>query len=157
MTLTMGGVPTRPRITWDQIVPGLEQIPTNLVPDADASYDLGAADAEWSALYLATLYLGAADGITASTSQSQGQQPLTASVNLVATVANASDTVTLPAAAAGRVCMIRNEGANTLQIFPASGDAIDGGAADAAITLAADAALILVAIDATDWYTFGGA
>ena len=63
-------------------------------------------------------------GITASTSQSQGQGALTADVNEVATVANALDTVTMPAAVAGRRVEVVNHGANVLQLFPASGDRI---------------------------------
>ena len=61
-------------------------------------------------------------GITASTTQSQGQGALTAEINEISTVANASDTVTLITAAAGVNQTIINNGANDLQIFPASGD-----------------------------------
>ncbi|MHC5053630.1 MAG: DUF2793 domain-containing protein [Planctomycetota bacterium] len=92
-------------------------------------------------------------GITASTTQSQGQQPLTKDVNEVSTVANANDVVTLPGAEAGRELVLINNGANTLQVFPASGDAIDGGAADASITLGAGVKKHVVAVDGTDWYT----
>jgi hypothetical protein len=91
-------------------------------------------------------------GITASTTQTQGQQPLTKDVNEVSTCANANDVVTLPAAEAGRELVIINNGAQTLQVFPASGDAIDGGAADASVTMATGVKQHFVAIDGTDWY-----
>lgn len=94
--------------------------------------------------------LGTESDITASTTQSQGEGALTKALNEVSTVANTNDTVTLPTAAAGLPCLIINNGANILQIFPASGDAINGGSVDAAITLAAGAKLILVAYDTTN-------
>ena len=90
--------------------------------------------------------------ITASTTQTQGQQPLTAIASLVETVANANDVVTLPAAVAGLSCEVVNAGANTLQIFPASGDAIQGGATNASVTLGAGNSVRFRAFDSTDWY-----
>jgi hypothetical protein len=89
-------------------------------------------------------------GITASTTQTQGQQPLISVVNEISTVANANDTVTMPSANGGRIVYIFNNGANTLQIFPASGDNLGAGV-DTAITLAAGSNLHLVAYDATNW------
>lgn len=92
-------------------------------------------------------------GITASTTQAQGQGALTTDQNYVSTCANANDTVTLPAAAVGYQIYIRNNGAQTLQIFPASGDAINGAAVNASITLAAGASITLRTADTTNWYS----
>lgn len=92
-------------------------------------------------------------GITASVTQTQGQQALVSEVNEVATVATDLDTVTLPEAAAGRSCTVVNNGANVLQIFPAVDDAIDDLAADAAITLGVGSTLIVKAINALTWET----
>jgi hypothetical protein len=64
-------------------------------------------------------------GITASTTQSQGQRPLTKDINIITTVANVNDVVTMPSAVPGRVIYIANNptsGTNLLQIFPASGE-----------------------------------
>ena len=91
-------------------------------------------------------------GITASTTQSQGQGALTSEVNEVATVANASDVVTLPTAVAGLRVIIINNGANTLQIFPASGDDLGAGV-DTSTTLASGSNVDLAAYDATNWET----
>jgi len=93
-------------------------------------------------------------GLTASTTQTQGQGALTAQINEVSTVANANDTVTMPAAAAGLCIKIINNGANTLQIFPASGDQFSGSAVDAAITLASGSNTERCAYNATVWETF---
>lgn len=124
LPLAMAGRPGGPRVTWDMIVPSPES------------------------------YFGAEDAITASTTQSQGQQPLTRRFNRIATCANANDAVTLPSAVEGLMCCVRNDGANTLQIFPASGDDINGGSADASITLAAGSQVVLGAMDDDSWYAF---
>lgn len=89
-------------------------------------------------------------GITASTTQTQGQQALTKDINEISTVANTNDTVTLPSAVAGKKCVVINNGANTLQIFPASGDNLGQGV-DTATTLAAANTIIFVAYDGTNW------
>ena len=89
-------------------------------------------------------------GITASTTQSQGNGILLSSYNQVATVANANDTVTLTAAEAGVKQTIVNNGANTLQIFPASGDDLGSGV-DTATTLAAGNSITFLAYDVTNW------
>ena len=90
-------------------------------------------------------------GITASTTQSQGQQPLTQDVNEISVVANANDTVTLPSATAySRTITIINNGANTMQIFPASGDNLGAGV-DTATTLAAGSNVQFVNYNVTNW------
>ena len=89
--------------------------------------------------------------ITASTTQTQGNGALTTTVNEVSVCANANDTVTLPTAVAGVIAYIFNNGAETLQVFPASGDAIDGGAANAAVTMTAGSNHTFIAHDATNW------
>jgi len=91
-------------------------------------------------------------GITASTTQTQGQGALLSSFNEISTVANTNDTITLPTAVAGEGCVIINNGANTLQIFPASGDDLGSGA-DTATTLASGSNITFLAIDATNWET----
>jgi hypothetical protein len=91
------------------------------------------------------------NGITASTTQTQGQMPLTAELNEVTVCANANDVVTLPAAAPGRRCVVINDGANTLQVFPASGDEIHNLGVDASTTVAAGFTLDVDAYNATNW------
>lgn len=91
-------------------------------------------------------------GITASTTQTQGNGALLSSKNEVSTVATTNDTVTLPTASAGLDCIIINNGANTLQIFPASGDDLGAGV-DTATTLAAGSTVRYLAWDSTNWAT----
>lgn len=88
--------------------------------------------------------------ITASTTQTQGEQPLTADINAVTVVANDNDVVTLPTATVGQEITIVNRGANILQIFPASGDDLGQGV-NASTTLDAGGAIKFLALDNTDW------
>ena len=89
-------------------------------------------------------------GITASTIQTQGQGALTTVINEVATVANTSDTVTLPTATPFIDVIIINNGANSLQIFPASGDDLGQGV-DTAITLSGGSNIRFFTYNSTNW------
>lgn len=63
---------------------------------------------------------------------------LTTTVNRVTTVATAADSVKLPAALAGsRVVVFNKAAANSLNVFPSTGDNINALAANAAYALAA--------------------
>jgi hypothetical protein len=95
--------------------------------------------------------LSAESGITASTTQTQGQVPLTKTVNQFSTVANNGDAATMPTAVAGRVMVIVNDGANPLGLFPASGDDIESYGVNAVYTVATAARYVFFAIDATNW------
>jgi hypothetical protein len=66
------------------------------------------------------------------------------------------DGVKLPTAVAGlEILIINDDAAQTLKIWPATGDAIDGGSANAvdANQLAAGSSRRYIAVDATNWYT----
>lgn len=78
-----------------------------------------------------------AAGLTASTTHTiAGGTPLTGEINVVGTAANSGDAVTLPALAIGQSVEVYNAGANPIGVYPnASGVAIDGGSAGAAVTL----------------------
>jgi len=93
---------------------------------------------------------------TANTGSVQGNNPITTEFYEIATCANAGDACTLPAAKAGQLVIIVNNGANSADVFPASGDKIDGGSANAAFALAAGANALFICQDATDWDTLGG-
>ena len=92
-------------------------------------------------------------GITASVTQTQGNGALVDDINEISTVGSTNDTVTLPNAEQGMVIRIINNGANTLQIFPASGDNLGAGV-DTATTLAAGSNVTFGSYDATNWETF---
>ena len=89
-------------------------------------------------------------GITASTSQSQGNGALTADVNVIATVGSANDTCTMPTAVTWMRVTVINNGANTMRLYPASGDNLGAGV-DTLTTLAAGSNITYQAIDAVNW------
>ena len=91
--------------------------------------------------------------ITAGTTQTQaGGFKLTKDYNQVTVVANANDTVVLRAASStgGDFHFIENSGANTLRIYPESGDDLGQGV-DTFTTLAPNSTTIFRAVDATTW------
>jgi hypothetical protein len=94
--------------------------------------------------------------ITAGSTQTQaGATALTNDINNVTTVGTTGDGVKLPSAVAGRRISIHNNGANALQVWPNTGDTIDGGAANAvdSNSLAAGGHRVYEAISTTAWYT----
>ena len=95
-------------------------------------------------------------GVTAHTGSSQGDGAISSTFVEIAVCGNAGDAVTLPSAAAGKLVFIANNGANSADVFPASGDKIDGGSANAALALAAGSNRIYICQDGTDWDTIGG-
>jgi len=66
-------------------------------------------------------------GITASTTQSQGNGLLTADLNIISTVANKNDTVTLPSAVTGTSVVVCNKGSKKIRIYPNTGDDLGEG------------------------------
>jgi len=79
------------------------------------------------------------NGITAYAGGGQTNAvALTATYNRITTVATAGDSVKLPAAIAGsRTVVFNKAAANSLNVFPATGDAINALSANAAYALAA--------------------
>lgn len=88
--------------------------------------------------------------ITASTTQTQGHGALIGEINEVATCANANDTVTLPGANFGRHCLVINHGAQTLQVFPESGDNLGAGL-NTSTTIAAGSRKLFVSYNTVNW------
>lgn len=88
-------------------------------------------------------------GLTASSTDAQGQAPILSSYNEYSTVP-ATNSVTLPTAAAGLHCVAINNGANTLKIYPATGDDLGAGV-NTATTLTAGSTVHFFAYDATNW------
>lgn len=92
-------------------------------------------------------------GITASTTQTQGKGGLTHDINEIAVCANANDTVTLMRCHPGYRVTVINNGAQDLQIFPASGDNLGGGV-NVATTLATTKSAIFESYSDGNWVKF---
>ena len=91
-------------------------------------------------------------GITANVGSTQATgEKIYKDIAEISTCVNAGDSLTLPPASAGLQILIMNHGANSADIFPAIGDKIDEGAANAAKALAADASLLCTTYDSENW------
>ena len=97
------------------------------------------------------------DSITAGATQTQaGATALTKDINRVTTVGTDNDGVKLPTASAGlEILIINADAGQDIQIWPNTGDAINGGSANAVdgTPLGEGAIRRYIAADATNWYT----
>jgi len=98
------------------------------------------------------------NSITASATQTQaGAVGLTTTYNEITVSVTSGDAVRLPAAVEGLVIHIVNKADNSITVFPASGDSLDGGSVDAGVTLLGfDRMITYVASNDTDWVSYPG-
>jgi hypothetical protein len=83
--------------------------------------------------------LAARDGLTALVGGAQAGTALTVGINRFTTVASAADSAQLPASVAGTVVTVINAAAaNSMNVFPQTGDIINALAANAAFAVAAN-------------------
>lgn len=82
------------------------------------------------------LYNSSQSGLTATAGGAQASIPLNQHVNVVSTVATIADSGQLPAAVPGRTIIVRNAAANSMNVFPHTGETINSGAANAAFAVA---------------------
>ena len=95
-------------------------------------------------------------GQTANTGSIQGNNAITTEFYEISVCANPGDSCTLPVAVAGQLVIVVNNGAQSADIFPASGDKIDGGSVNVAFALASGANALFICQDGTDWDSLGG-
>lgn len=91
-------------------------------------------------------------GVVAAGSVAGDATAVTKQTVVVATTA-LNTGIIIPEAAAGKEMHIFNQGANALDVYPATGDQINGGAVQ---IVAIGKGLILKAADDTDWYGVTG-
>ena len=89
----------------------------------------------------------------AAAGSAQGNAAAVTSGFTLVSAADGTKGVVLPAASAGLVCIIKNNAAAALKIYPASGDAINALSPDAAYSITNVTSTILVAYDSTTWYS----
>lgn len=91
----------------------------------------------------------------AATGSTQGDAAQLAGGFTLVTAADATKGVKLPAAVAGRVVIIKNaDAANAvLKVWPSTDDAINAVTANGSYSMAAKTSVMLVAYDATTWYS----
>lgn len=93
-------------------------------------------------------------GISAAGSTQGTATAISKEINLVSTV-SAGQGIILPVAVAGMVIIVNNTSANTLNVYPNTGAAINSGSANAAYSHVAGASLQYYATSSTQWYTVG--
>ena len=84
-------------------------------------------------------------------SQANAAQIVVPMTRVTGVSAGVTDGVKLPAAVAGMVVEGYNSTGTAMKLWPASGDSLNGNAANASLTVAAKQAFRAVAYDATDW------
>ncbi len=90
--------------------------------------------------------------VTAGTN-AQGQGALTSDYNVITTAASNPSGVTLPTATTGRRIIIVNKGANPINVFPATGGAIDALGANIPISVVVGGYMEFNASSTTQWYS----
>jgi len=90
-------------------------------------------------------------GVVAAGSVAGDATAVTKQTVVVATAA-LNTGVIIPDAAAGKEMVVFNQGANALDVYPATGDQINGAAV---LIVAIGGSVVLKAVDATDWYSVG--
>ncbi len=115
-------------------------------PGCDVEYDYGAQPS------LSFMPFSATTGLTAKAGGGQsGATALTGNINRVTAVATAGDSAILPAAVAGRTVSVFNASANSLNVFPQTGESIGTGAANAAFAVAGGKGALFLASSAGVW------
>jgi hypothetical protein len=92
-------------------------------------------------------------GIAAAGNSQATAAQLTHTVNVIATATGTSaDGVKLPTAFTGARCVVINKSGETLDVWPATGDKIEDGSANAAVTQADNVNITYYAVDGENWY-----
>ena len=79
--------------------------------------------------------------------------PLPAAINRLTTVGTAGDSVVLPASAPGMQIIVANSTATSANVFPASGEAINGLGANGAFALATTKVATFYCTNAGQWHS----
>jgi len=94
----------------------------------------------------------AAVGLTAHVGSAQGNGVIKSSINVYSTVANTGDAATLPAVfEVGTQVMVKNDGANSMDVFPASGDDAGAGTNTAVAVANGVGALFVATVANATW------
>lgn len=118
-----------------------------------------ASNGAWTTNGIGTGYAGSfptqsfTSGIVAHAGGGQASAVLLITVyNQVSTVATTGDSLRLPVSSPGMQLTIMNRGANTLALFPASGETINGGAANASVNVATNQQAVMTCTLAGSWF-----
>ena len=100
---------------------------------------------------LGDLKLGVTAAVSSAGSDQSGATALTETFNNITTVGGSAQGVKLPTAAVGLTIIVANTTTTNCKLYPNTSDTIEGGSANAAVTLPAKTTFTLTCKDATDW------
>jgi hypothetical protein len=109
-------------------------------------------DASTGALSSTYFDFGTTETMSAAGATQGTATAITTAINNVTTVA-ASTGVLLPTAVAGLRIIVRNGGANALNVYPNTSDSINAAAINVAYALPVGGCVEFIAMNATNWYT----
>jgi hypothetical protein len=115
---------------------------------------LAVTDANGNPIISAIPRFSSADSLTALAGGGQaGATPIATSIARFTTVTTAGDSALLPVSLAGMEVTVVNAGANSMNVFPATGEAINALAANAAFAVAAGKTASFYCTAAGRWHT----
>lgn len=133
---------------------------TYITPDAgaDASYAMteGAQTLNGVQTYGAINIDKAATGMTALAGGAQAGTALASTFNNFTTVATTADSAQLPAGVLGKKIVVRNSAAKAMAVFGQTGASINGGSANASVSVGPGQEIAFEATAATTWVTKEG-
>ncbi len=149
----------------DTINGGSADAPVDVVTDNGAEY-VGTSSGAWrevgsggnnvqdftingTASLLGNVKYGVQTATAAGTTQGNGTA-ITETV-VVITAGSTDNGVVLPTAAAGLTIIVQNSTTTDFKLYPNTSDTIDGGSANAAVTLPAKTTITVTCKDSTDW------
>lgn len=98
--------------------------------------------------------VSAANGLTAHAGGGQGSAtPITTAIARFTTVATAGDSAVLPASVAGYEITVTNATSNSMNVFPATGEAINALSANTAFAVAAGKTATFFCANAGQWHS----
>lgn len=101
---------------------------------------------------------GLANALTALAGGAQAGTPITTFISRFTTVATAADSAQLPTALPNRMVIVANDAAaNSMNVFPQTGESIDAAAANAAVAIAAGKRRIFFCVTPGLWTSLLGA
>lgn len=124
---------------------------TNLNND---KYESGDSVAVAALTATGNLTLSTAAAVTAAGTTQGAATAITKTYNIIST-ASANQGVVLPAALVGKVINVYNISGNTIKVYPASGETIDGGSANAHVTIVDDNGKEFVGTGTGAWRAVG--
>ena len=125
-------------------------IDANPIITAKALSDGAGSISELEAILGGYLRRKSSTAITADAGSAQGGSPLVSDVNVITVCAIAGDSITLPVDQLGREILVINNGAQSADCFPASGDDLGAGV-NTAVAIAATAFKRFVCVATNTW------